>query len=139
MTVFISQKKISKQNKMIINMNSSLVAISILVESNIIRQCLINFLMHVSSQSLRSYLRLANIYDGNCNEKTTDLIEMIVYGCITNKLNKERIEDISLNKSYAILKEKDISIKSLPGHGNVGLRKKDIKPFDSEYSIKMKE
>ena len=120
-------------------MNSSLVAISILVESNISRQCLINFLMHVSSQSLRSYLRLANIYDGNCNEKTTDLIEMIVYGCITNKLKKERIEDISLNKSYAILKEKDISIKSLPGYGNVGLRKKDIKPFDSEYSIKMKE
>ena len=120
-------------------MNSSLVAISILVESNIIRQCLINFLMDVSSQSLRSYLRLANIYDGNCNEKKTDLIEMIVYGCITNKLDKERIEDISLNKSYAILKEKDISIKSLPGHGNVGFRKKDIKPFDSEYSIKMKE
>ena len=124
---------------MIINMNSSLVAISILVESNISRQCLINFLMDVSSQSLRSYWRLANIYDGNCNEKKTDLIEMIVYGCITNKLDKERIEDISLNKSYAILKEKDISIKSLPGHGNVGLRKKDIKPFDSEYSIKMKE
>ena len=120
-------------------MNSSLVAISILVESNISRQCLINFLMDVSSQSLRSYLRLANIYDGNCNEKKTDLIEMIVCGCITNKLNKERIEDISLNKSYAILKEKDISIKSLPGYGNVGLRKKDIKPFDSEYSIKMKE
>ena len=32
---------------------------------------------------------------------------MIVYGCITKKLNK-RIEDISLNKAHTILKEKDI-------------------------------
>ena len=72
-------------------MNSSLVAISILVKSNISRQCLINFLMNVSSQSLRAYLKLANIYDGNCNKKKTDLSEMIVYGCITNKLNIKRI------------------------------------------------
>ena len=32
---------------------------------------------------------------------------MIVYGCITNKLNQKRIEDISLNKAYTMLKEKD--------------------------------
>ena len=32
---------------------------------------------------------------------------MIVYGCITNKLNQKRIEDISLNKAYTTLKEKD--------------------------------
>ena len=50
-------------------MNSSLVAIRILVKSNISRQCLINFLLEISSQSFRSYLRLANIYDGNCNKK----------------------------------------------------------------------
>ena len=120
-------------------MNSSLVAISILVKSNISRQCLINFLLDVSSKSLRSYLRLANIYDGNCNKKKTDLIEMIVYGCITNKLNKNRIEDISLNKACLISKEKDISIKSLPGYGNFGLRKKDIKPYDDKMSVKIKE
>ena len=30
--------------------------------------------MDLSSQSLRSYLRLANIYDGNSNKKKTDLI-----------------------------------------------------------------
>ena len=106
-------------------MNSSLVAISILVKSNISRQCLINFLLDVSSQSFRIYLRLANIYDGNCNKKKTDLIEMTVYGCITNKLNKKRIEDISLNKPCLMLKEKDISVKSLPGYGNLGLRKKE--------------
>ena len=120
-------------------MNSSLVAISILVKSSISRKCLINFLLEVSSQSLRSYLGLANIYDGNCNKKKTDLIEMIVYGCITNKLNKKRIEDISLNKAYTVLKEKDICIKSLPGYGNLGLRKTDIKPYDDKMSIKIKE
>ena len=70
-------------------MNSSLVAISILVKSNISRQCLINFLMDESSQSLRAYLKLANIYDNNCNKKKTDLIEIILYGCITNKLSKK--------------------------------------------------
>ena len=92
----------------------------------------------MSSQSLRSYLRLANIYDGNLHKKT-DLIEMIVYGCITNKLSKKPIRDISINKVMSIIKEKDILIKSLPGYGNLGLKKKDIKPFVSEYSIKIDE
>ena len=120
-------------------MNSSLVAISILVKNNISRQCLINFLTDISSQSLGSYLRLSNIYDGNCNKKKTDLIEMVVYGCITNKLDKKRIEDISLNKAYTILKEKDISVKSLPGYGNLVLRKKDIKTYNDTISIEIKE
>lgn len=73
----------------IIKMNSSFTAISILAKSSISRQCLINFLNGVSSQSLRGYLKLANIYDGNSNKKKSDLIEMINYGCITNKLNKK--------------------------------------------------
>ena len=47
--------------------------------------------MNMSSQSLRSYLKLASIYAGNSNKKITDLVEMIVYGCIINKLNKESI------------------------------------------------
>ena len=79
------------QNRLgrIIKMNSSFTAISILAKSSISRQCLINFLNGVSSQSLRGYLKLANIYDGNSNKKKSDLIEMINYGCITNKLNKK--------------------------------------------------
>ena len=65
-------------------MNSSFVAISILVKNNLSERCLINILMNISSQSLRSYLKLASIYDGNSNKKKTDLVEMIVYGCINN-------------------------------------------------------
>ena len=64
---------------------------------------------------------------------------MIVYGYITNKVSKEPIKDISINKTMSILKEKDILIKSLPGYGNLGLKKKDIKPFVSEFSIKLND
>ena len=120
-------------------MNSSLVGISILVKSRLSEKCLINILMNMSSHSLRSYLKLANIYDGNSNKKKTDLIEMIVCGCVTNKLNNELVKDISINKVMSILKEKDILIKSLPGYGNLGLKKKDIKPYVSECSIKLCE
>ena len=94
---------------------------------------------NMSSQSLRSYLTLASIYDGNSNKKKTDFVEMIVYGCVINKSNKEPIKDISINKAHNILKEKDILIKSLPRYGNMGLRKKDIKPYVSECSIIIKE
>ena len=64
---------------------------------------------------------------------------MIVYEYITIKVSKEPIKDISINKTMSILKEKDILIKSLPGYGNLGLKKKDIKPFVSEFSIKINE
>ena len=59
-------------------MNSSFVCISILVKSNIPKNCLINYLNEVSSKSLRSYLRQANIYDGISNKIKSDLIEMII-------------------------------------------------------------
>ena len=64
---------------------------------------------------------------------------MIVYGCITNKLSNELVKDISINKGMSILKEKDILNKSLPGYGNLGLKKKDIKPYVSQCSIKLSE
>ena len=57
---------------------------------------------------------------------------MIVYGCITNQIGKEPIKDITSNKVNNIVKEKNILIKSLPGYGNTGLRKKDIKPHVNE-------
>ena len=92
-------------------MNSSFVGISIIVKSRLSGKCLINILMNMSSQSLRCYLKLANIYHGNSNKKKTDLIEMIVYGCITDKLSNKLVKDISINKAMSILKEKDILIK----------------------------
>ena len=60
---------------------------------------------------------------------------MIVYGCIINKLSNELVKD----KAMSILKEKDILVKSFPWYGNLGLKKKDIKPYVSECSIKLSE
>ena len=120
-------------------MNSSYVSMRILVKSNINRKCLINFVSEVPSQSLTSYLKLPNIYDGNSNNRKIDLIEMIVYGCINKKLCKNKIEDISKNDVRMILKDKNINIKPLPGYGNSKLKKKDIKPYEHECSIKSTE
>ena len=119
-------------------MNSSLIAISTLIKNNIGEKCLASFLMTVSNQGLRDYLKLANIYKGDAIKKKTDLIEMIIYGCITNKLSKEKIEDISAKHAQQILDKNRIMLKSLPGYGNSGLMKKEIKPaeYDGESNNK---
>ena len=101
-------------------MNSSLVCIGILVKSNISRLCLINFLNRVSSNALRAYLGLAEVYDGNANKKKSDLIEMIVYGCMNGKLKNKVVDEISVKRAYTILRENNINFKSLPGYGNMG-------------------
>ena len=113
-------------------MNSTFVAISTLIKSNIGEKFLITFLMNVSSQSLRDYFQCANIYKGTSPKKKSDLMEMIIYGCITEKLNKKEIEDISTKQAHQILNKNNIIIKSLPGYGNAGLRKKETKPYVKE-------
>ena len=110
-------------------MNSSFVVISKIIKSNIGEKCLINFLMSVSAQALRDYLECANIYKGNSSKKKTDFIEMIVYGCITEKLNKKGIEDISTKQANLILNKSNITVKLLPGYGNASLKRKEIKPY----------
>ena len=110
-------------------MNSSFACIGIPVKSNISKHCLINFLNEVSSRALRRYLGFAEVYDGNANKRKSDLIEMIVYGCMNGKLKDKKVDDISFNRACTILREHNISIKALPGYGNMGLRKKDIKPY----------
>ena len=91
-------------------MNFSFVAISTLIKSNIGEQCLINILMNISIQSLRDYLK--------CYFK---------FGCITDKLNKEGVRDISTKQANQILNKSNIVVKSLPGYGNAELKRKDIK------------
>ena len=115
-------------------MNSSLVCIGILVKSNISKHCLIKFLNEVSSSALRNYLGVPEVYDDNANKKKGDLIEMIVYGCMNGKLKNKIAEDISFNRAITILREHKINIKSLPDNGNMGLRKKDIKPYAENKS-----
>ena len=79
-------------------MNSSFATISTLVKSDIGEKCLINILMNMSTQALKGYLKSADIYKGNASKKKTDLVEMIVYGCVTDKLNKNIYEQNNLIK-----------------------------------------
>ena len=116
-------------------MNSTFIAISILVRSNLGERCLINALMNVKGQALENYLDMANIYSGKSTKKKTHLVEMVIYGCITNTIVKANIKDIPTKELNRLLKEHKILVKSLPGHGNKGLKKKGIQPIVSEPSI----
>ena len=114
------------------SMNSSFAAISTLIKSDIGEKCLINFLMNISAQALRDYLECANIYKGTSPKKKTDLIEMVVYGCITEILNKNGLEDISTKQANQILSKNKRIVKSLPGYRNAEFKKKEIKPYVEE-------
>ena len=106
-------------------MNSTFAVISTLVKSNIEETCLIHFLMNMSTKALRYYLECVNIYKGTSPKKQTSLIEMIVYGCIPKKLSKKEIEDISTKQANQILNKNNITVKSLPGYGNMSLKQKE--------------
>ena len=120
--IFISTKSV----------NSTFAVINTLVKSNSEEKCLINFLMNVSTKALRDYLECANIYKGTSPKKKTNPIKMIIYGCITEKLDKKEIEDISIKHAIQILNKNNIIVKSLPGYGNTDLKKKEIRPFVKE-------
>ena len=60
---------------------------------------------------------------------------MIVYGHITDKINKMEIEDISKNEANQILRSNKIIVKSLPGHGNIGLKRKEIMKWDNKECV----
>ena len=105
-------------------MSSTFVVISTLIKSNIGEKCLINFLMNVSTKGLKDYLECASIYKGTSPKKKTDLIEMIVYGCMTGTLNKKDLKDKSIKQAKHILNKNNITINSRPGHANIGLKKK---------------
>ena len=92
-------------------MNSSLVCISILVKSNIGKKCLTNFLINMSNEARMGYLELANVYKSNSSKKKTDLVEMIVYGHMNDKISKFDIKDISIDTAKKILSDNSISIK----------------------------
>ena len=87
------------------------VTISTLARSNIGEKCLINILINISTQALKDYLKCSNIYKGNASKKKTNLVEMIVYGSITDVLNKNGIEDISAIQANQILNIKGIMVK----------------------------
>ena len=56
-------------------MNSSFVAISTLVKSDIGEKCLINFLINMPAQSLKNYLECTNIYKGLHQKRKMTLLK----------------------------------------------------------------
>ena len=80
--------------------------------------------MNVSTKGLKDYLECASIYKGTSLKKKTDLIEMIVYGFMTGTLNKK--DSKSIKQANQILNRNNITIDSLPGYGNMGLKKKHL-------------
>ena len=108
-------------------MNSTFAVISTLIKSNIEEKYLINFLMNVSTKALKDYLECASIYKGTSPKKKTDLIEMIVYRSMSGTLNKKDLKDITIQEVKQILIKNSITINSLHGHGNMGLKQKEIK------------
>ena len=83
--------------------------------------------MNVLSKGLKDYLSCVSIYNGASPKKKTDLIEMIVYGCMSGTLNKKDLKNVTTKEAKQILNKNSITINSLPGHGNMGLKKKEIK------------
>ena len=83
--------------------------------------------MNVSTKGLKDYLECACIYKGTSPKKKTDLIEMIVYGCMIGTLNKKDLEDILIKLANQILNKNNITIDSLSGYENMDLKKKEIK------------
>ena len=121
-------------------MYSLVIVIRILVKSNIGEKCLTNFLMNVLTSALRKYLKLANIYKGESTKKKTELIEIIIYGCITNSTNEYEIKEITNDQANKILRENKITLKSLPGYGNCDMKKKGMEPVINEKcSIKIRD
>ena len=43
---------------------------------------------------------------------------MIVYGCITDKLSKNIIENISIKQANQITSKHKIKVESIPGYGD---------------------
>ena len=65
---------------------SAVLCIATLLNSNIPHHNLISFLNKIESTSLKQYLRYANIYTGSRIKSKHQLIEMIMYWFMCNKI-----------------------------------------------------
>ena len=85
---------------------SAFVCIATLLNSKTPRDQIISFLNTIQSNSLKQYLLYANIYSGVGPKTKNQLIEMIIYGCMCNKIKDiQSIESIDRNIADKILKK----------------------------------
>ena len=97
--------------------------------------------MNISTNALSDYLECAKIYKSESSQKNTNLVKMIVYGHITNKMNNTNPVDISKIERNQILQQNEINVTLLPGHGNVGRKRNKIMALtnNSECVIEIRE
>ena len=91
--------------------------------------------MNFSTKRLKDYLECASIYKSTLPKKKTDLFEMFIQGYMTERLNKKDLKDISIKQANQILNKNNITIDSLPGYGNMGLKKKETKSHIKEKTF----
>ena len=89
----------------------------------------------MSANGLKDYLECASSYKGTSHKKRTDLIEMIVHECMSGTLNKKDLKYITIKEAKQILNKNNIAINSQPGHGNMELKKKEIKSWIKEKTF----
>ena len=85
------------------------------------------FLNKVEGTSLKKYLRYANTYTGSRIKSKNQLIEMIIYGFMCDKIND--IPSIEVSDKYKfkkIIAKCNIDIKKLHGYGNCNKRKEGL-------------
>ena len=95
-----------------------------LLNLNIPHDYLISLLNKVESTSLKQYLIYANIYNGSRIKSKHQLIEMIMYRCMCNKINDiSSIEVSDKDKFKKTIEKCNIDIKKLLGYGNCNKKK----------------
>ena len=97
------------------------------LNSNIPLDNFISFLNKVVSASLKQYLRYANICTGSRIKSKHQLIEMIIYGFMCNKINDIPSTEVSDKDKFKKAIEKcNIDFEKLPGCGKCDKRKRDL-------------
>ena len=106
---------------------SAFLCMATVLNSNIPHDDLISFLNQVESTSLKQYLRYANVYTGSRIKSKIQLIEMIIYGFMCDKVSDiPSIEVSDKNKFKKTIEKCNTDIKKLPGYGHCNKRKRDL-------------
>ena len=87
---------------------SAFLYIATLLNQNILHDELISVLYKVESSSLKQYLRYANIYTDSRIKLKHQLIEMIMYGFMCNKIND--IPSVEVNDKNKLKKKQQKNI-----------------------------
>ena len=105
---------------------SAFLCITTLLTSDLPRDDIISFLNRVKVSSLKQYLRYAKIYTGSGIKLKNQLIEMIIYGFICDKLNDIPPIECDRDNLKKTIEKCNINITKLSSYGNCDKRKEEF-------------